>query len=201
MSDTLRSHIHEAGTTLSRSLGTFIALGWVVFVSSVVAVRAIDVPVSEESVPVELYWIGVFVVAAIAAVWLVDGGYERVGADPAGVWTFVWLAVVLIPLAFSPLRIALENLSLSPSALDIGFVLATTVASVWLAFYHGLERLTLELEDLIRVFVYVLVLGVIPVVSVVVLGVSWLTDPPIAAGTALTVQTLACWLGLTRSWP
>ena len=201
MANAFRPSVRDAVAEFSRSLGTLVGLVWLLLVASLVVEQVADASPAEGPVPVELLWIGALAVAAAGAVWLVDDGYERLGADPAGVWAFVWLAVFLVPLAFVPLRLAAGYLAPADLPLDAAFVLATTVAAGWLSFYGGLERLALELDDFIRVLVYAVALGLVPVAVAVLADAALLTDDRVAAGVALAVQLGACWLGLTRDVP
>lgn len=198
MSDPFRPSVRSAVTDFSRSLGTLVALVWVLLVASVALGRAVDVSMAGETVRIELFWLAVVAIAGVGAVWLVDGGYDRLGADPAGVWSFVWLSIVVVPLAFVPLRIAIGFLTPAASLLDTAFVLGTTLAAGWLAFYGGLERLSLALEDFLRVFGFVLALGSVPTVAVLAFDAAWVIDPHVGASLAVAVQVAACWLGFAR---
>lgn len=201
MVESRRPSLRSAAGDLSRTLGTLVAVCWLVLASSAVLARTTDVSVVAGLLPVELFWAVAFVLAAVGAAWLVGGGYDRIGADSTGVWSFVWLAIFLLPLAFVPLRVAVGFVDPTGSLLDTVFVFAVTVVAGWLAFYGGLERLGLILDDVVQVVVFVVALGSIPVLAVFLFDVDWVVRPPIAVVVALAVQVAACWLGLSRELP
>ncbi|AXR80223.1 hypothetical protein [Natrarchaeobaculum sulfurireducens] len=201
MAESRRPSLHSAAGNLSRTLGTLVAVCWLVLASSVALARTTDGSVVAESLPLELFWAVAFVLAAVGAMWLVGGGYDRIGADPTGVWSFVWLAIFLLPLAFVPLRVAVGFVDPTGSLLDTVFVVAVTVVAGWLAFYGGLERLSLTLDDVVRVVVFVVALGSISLAAIFLFDVDWVARPPIAVVVALTIQAAACWLGLSRELP
>lgn len=208
MTDSVRASLKRAGTDVSRSLGTFVGLLWLVFLGAVLLETGVDVPIGIWQLPNGLFWPVAFAVTLGGTAWLVEGGYDRLGADPTGAWTFVWLAVFFVPLAFLPLQFAVGSLASATGSADpfsdvlnAGFVLVSTIMSGWLAFYGGLERLGLERDDFIRVFVTAIGLALVPVAVAVVFDVTWLTGDYVAAAVALVVQVGAWWLVFARTNP
>ncbi|KDE59929.1 hypothetical protein EL22_15225 [Halostagnicola sp. A56] len=208
MTDSVRASVGNVVTDLSRSLGTLVGLFWLVFVGAVVLDEGVSLSTGTWSLPNGLFWPVAFAMALCGTAWLVEDGYDRLGADPTGAWTFVWLAVFLVPLAFLPLQFAVGSLASAVGSVDpfsgvlnAGFVLVSTIAAGWLAFYGGLERLGLELDDFVRTFVFAAGLALVPLAAVVLFDVSWLTDDYAAAAVALAVQVGAWWLGVVRTRP
>lgn len=208
MTDSVRASVGNAVADFSRSLGTLVGLLWLVFVGAVLLDEGANLSIGAWSLPSGLFWPVVFAVVLGGTVWLVEGGYDWLGADPTGTWTFVWLAVFFVPLAFLPLQFAVGSIASATGSagpfsdvLNAGFVLVSTIASGWLAFYGGLERLGLELDDFVRVFGSAVGLALVPVAVAVVFDVTWLTDDYIAAAVALAVQVGAWWLGFARTNP
>ncbi|WP_049928404.1 hypothetical protein [Halopiger goleimassiliensis] len=201
MTGSVRATLETTVTDLSRSIGTFIALVWIATVVVMVGTGLADRSPAAGPIPGELLWVVVFVVAAIGATWLVGDGFDRLGVDPSGVWTFVWLAIVFLPLAFLPLRVALEAFTTETMLLNAAFALAATVAAGWLAFYGGLERLGLEPDDFIRVTLYAIALGALPIAAFVLFDLDWLTTDRVTATLAGLVQVAACWFGFTKTVP
>ncbi|WP_440770965.1 hypothetical protein [Natronorubrum sp. DTA28] len=195
MSNTRRAGVGGIIVDLGRAIGTFFGLAWLCFVVGIVLARATGTSMAAVPVPVELVTFGVLAVAFVGTSWLVDGGYERLGADPSGGATFAWLAVLFVPLAFFPTRLALGFLAGEPGVLDALFVLTATLFAGWLAFYGGLERLALVPDDFLRVAVFAVALGSIPVAAVLLADIGWLATDLAAATVAAGVQAGACWFG------
>ncbi|WP_436346007.1 hypothetical protein [Natronorubrum sp. FCH18a] len=200
MVTSLRSSVETVLADAGRAFGTFVGLLWGCLLAGLVGARAVALSSYDLVVPPEFGWVALFVVAALGTTWLEGGGYERFGADPDGGATLAWLAIFFVPLAFLPTRLAFGFLT-GLQALDYLFALATTLCSGWLAFYGGLERLGLAPDDFLRVVVYAVALGAIPVGAVVLFDATWLTDDLVAAAVAAGVQLAACWLGFTKDVP
>ena len=201
MSGSVRATLETTVADLSRSIGTFVALVWIATVLVIAVTGLADGSPTAGPITAELLWVVVFVLAALGAAWLVGEGYERLGIDPSGVWTFVWLAILFLPLAFLPLRIALGAVAADPLLLNAVFSLTVTVTAGWLALYGGLERLGLAPDHFIRVIVYVIALGAIPLAATVLFDVAWTSDERVTALLAVSVQIAACWLGFTTDVP
>ncbi|AHG01157.1 hypothetical protein HALLA_18325 [Halostagnicola larsenii XH-48] len=208
MTNSVRANVGSVLADFSRTLGTLVGLLWLVFVGAVFLDGGADVLIGAPPLPGGLFWPVAFAVALGGTVWLVEGGYDRLGADPTGTWTFVWLAVFFVPLAFLPLQFAVGSLASAAGfagpfsgALNAGFVLVSTIASGWLAFYGGLDRLGLEVDDFIRTFVFAVGLALVPLAAVVLFEATWLAGDYVAAAIALAVQVGAWWVGVTRTKP
>ncbi|APX97944.1 hypothetical protein [Natronorubrum daqingense] len=199
MADTRVPALSATLVGLGRSLGTFAGVAWLCVVTGTVLARVSDASVT--AVPAEWLGISVLAVAFVVTSWLVDGGFDRLGADPSGGLTFVWLAVFFVPLAFLPTRVTLDAVANSAGVLDAAFILATTLFAGWLAFYGGLERLSLAPDDFLQIAVFVVALGAPPAVVAVLADASWLTIDPVAVALALVVQGGACWLGVRMDVP
>ncbi|TYL38337.1 hypothetical protein CV102_11010 [Natronococcus pandeyae] len=193
MDTSVRVDVNGILATVAASIGTFVGVAWLCFLAGAAVVRLLDVSLA--GVPDQAVTLTLVVVALGVTGWLEDGGFERLGADPDGGPRFAWLAIFFLPLAFSPLPVALRLLADSTSPFG-AFVLGSTVLAGWLAFYGGLERLGLEPDDFVRVFGVALALGAVPVAAVVLLDVAWLTEAPIVVAIAVVVQCLALWVGL-----
>ncbi|SEH13181.1 hypothetical protein SAMN04487967_1200 [Natronorubrum sediminis] len=177
----------------------FAGVAWLCVVTGTVLARVSDASVT--AVPAEWLGISVLAVAFVVTSWLVDGGFDRLGADPSGGLTFVWLAIFFVPLAFFPTRVALDAVANSAGVLDAAFILATTLFAGWLAFYGGLERLSLAPDDFLRIGVFVVALGSPPVAARVLADVTWFAVDPVAGALAIAVQGGACWLGVRMDVP
>lgn len=199
MADARVPALSAALVDLGRSLGTFAGVAWLCIVTGTVLARVSDASVT--AVPAEWLGISVVAVAFVVTNWLVDGGFDRLGADPSGGLTFVWLAVFFVPLAFLPTRVALDAVANSAGVLDAAFILATTLFAGWLAFYGGLERLSLAPDDFLRIAVFVVTLGSLPVAAFALADVAWVTVDPVTVILAIGVQGIACWLGIEMDVP
>lgn len=200
MATSLRSSLADVLAGLSRWAGTFLAVVWLCAFGGSVLARVAGISMDGVPISGQLVVLGVLLVAAVLTGWLTDGGYERLGADPAGATTFAVLAIFALPFAFAPVRLALGFLIELP-LLDFLFIFCTTVAAGWLAFYGGLERLGLAPDDFIRVLVYVIALGAVLAVVALVFDPAWLTDDRAAAAVVIALQFVACWLGFTKNVP
>ncbi|WP_137289396.1 hypothetical protein [Natronorubrum halophilum] len=201
MAETLRSSVGEAFADFGRSVGTFVGFAWTCFIAGMVLYRAAGASLDEVPVPEELLIVAIIGVAFLGTSWFIEGGYDRIGADPDGGATFAWLALFFVPLAFLPSRMALGSLAGGPGVLDALFLLGTVLFSGWLAFYGGLERLGLVPDDFIRVIVYAIAIGVIAVAVVVLFDIARLSTDLGGAAVAMAVQLAACWLGFTKDVP
>ncbi|AFZ73520.1 hypothetical protein [Natronobacterium gregoryi] len=200
MPEPLRSSVGNAVAEFSRSLAAVVGLVWLCFVVSVVTIRILEATTHNVSVSSEPLWIGILVVAVVAAGVLSEDGYERLGVDPSAGWTFAWLAIFFLPFAFAPLRVAVALLATNVALFDALFVFGATLSAGWLAFYDGLERIGLEPVDFARVIPYAVALGIGPIAVFLLFDHPWLTEG-VGVAVATVVQVGACWFALSSQIP
>ncbi|MCU4927049.1 hypothetical protein OB905_13855 [Halobacteria archaeon AArc-dxtr1] len=201
MADTARSSVGGALSVLASSVGTVVGLAWLGVAIGLVVSRVVGLSGTENPTLVRVSAIAILAVALAGTTWLVEGGYERIGADPNAGGQFAWLAIFFVPLAFAPTRVALGSVTGTAGVLDALFVLATGVAAGWLAFYGGLERLGIVPQDFLRVIAYAIAFGLVVAAAAVVLDLALLDDDRAIGVAALGVQIAACWFGFTKTVP
>lgn len=131
---------------LSRVFRTFVAVFFVLAAGSVLGLSTLGTARSR-SVPPIADWLvlpALLVVSAVVAGWLVDGGYERLGADPAAAGEFGWLAFLYVPVALLPMRAAFVAAGFASVAGYAFLVVAAIALAGWLTLFGGLDRLGLE---------------------------------------------------------
>lgn len=182
---------------LKRSFGLFAGIAVVLFTGAIAVVQLLEVPLSALDSGSRMWAFGmaILIAAFCSTVWLEEGGFERLGSDPAAGGQFVWLALLYVPLATLPLRGAAGEFGARTATVDLLIVLGSMILAGWLSFFRGLAMLGIEprhvghvaVASLVGVVGYAVVGGALPAKT---------DDPTLRSGALLVLQLVALWVGL-----
>lgn len=188
----------SALTELKRSFTLFAGIAVVLFAGAIAVVQLLDVPVRalDSGSRMWAFGMGILITAFCCTIWLEEGGFERLGADPTAGGQFVWLAMLYVPLAVLPLRAVAGEVGARTATVDLLVVLGSMGLAGWLSFFRGLAILGIEprhvghvaVASLVGVVGYAVVLGVLPAKT---------DDPTFRASALLVLQIVALWVGLS----